>query len=66
LSLAKTVKGLSAMSAPETSSVLNQYGIGCHVLLRNRLDGGADPLFLPGRDGEPHVELDAVVSTALE
>jgi hypothetical protein len=31
LSLAKTVKGVSAMSAPETSGVLSQYGIGCHA-----------------------------------
>ncbi len=30
--LAKTVNVVSAMSAPETSGVLSQYGIGCHAL----------------------------------
>jgi hypothetical protein len=30
-SLANTVNAVSAMSAPETSGVLNQYGIGCQA-----------------------------------
>jgi len=31
LSPANTVIVVSAMSAPETSGVLSQYGIGCHA-----------------------------------
>jgi len=31
LSPAKTVNGVSAMSAPETSGVESQYGIGVHA-----------------------------------
>ncbi len=41
------MKAVSAMSAPETSGVLNQYGIGCHasssivsIAVRTRLSAG--------------------------
>jgi hypothetical protein len=53
LSRAKTVNGVSAMSAPETSGVESQYGIGCHADSSIR---SSDPLVLPSSDREPDVE----------
>jgi hypothetical protein len=57
LSPAKTVKGISAMSVPETCGVPSHYGIGCHADSSDGVDGSAHALVLPGGEREADVEL---------